>query len=121
MADQTELRAEWERINAEWKALTAARTKWLDDHMADFAEYPIGTPLYATHERGLSGDGYIGKVSAYKRFHRDRDPKFDGPSIYYETDQGDNSSRLSGRVESAAERAERLTREAGYLPKSPDV
>jgi hypothetical protein len=113
MSDTTELQKDLDALNAEWDAVTAKRKAWMDEHMADFAKYPIGTTLYLRD----SGQPF-GTVSGYYRFHADRDPQYDrSMSIYYRMSNGDNTSRLGGNycVESREERAVRLKREAERL------
>lgn len=119
--EQLALQKELDSLNAEVESAVAKRMAWMDAHMADFAEYPIGTELYKrTPDRGSAHFGdYLGKVTEYYRYHRN-DHRYDARmDIDYRTDSGHNSSSLSGMVESKEQRADRLDREAKYLRSVP--
>jgi hypothetical protein len=106
------LKRELVALNGEYDAIVRKRSEWMDAHMADFAKYPIGTVLYSR------ADGTrLGRVTGYYRYWADeRRPDMDcHMSIHYTIEGGDNSSRLSGFVESATERANRLRCEADWL------
>lgn len=125
MSDEIEpaLQAELDALNAEWDAITAKRKAWMDAHMADFAKYPIGTTLYNRYPEPGAWSDLLGVVTGYYRYHAN-DPRFDrdmSVSCYVKSPSGftDNTSRLSGFVESAEERADRLASEAAYLRAKP--
>lgn len=87
---------EIQKLDAELAALNTAvdeairlRSEWMDRHMVDYAEHPIGAELYnqSTGQR-------LGKVVEHYRYHAGRDPIYDRTmSIEYRFDNGDNTSR----------------------------
>lgn len=90
--------AELAALNAAVDAAVAARTAWMDAHMAEYAEYPVGTDL--VYRR--TGE-WFGTVASHYRYHAGRDPFRDTDmSIHYRTTGGDNTSRLPGGVWSVA-------------------
>ena len=78
----------------------AARKKWMDDHMVDYAEFRVGDEIYD----GDTGER-LGVVTRLYRYHADRNPLLDrSMNIEYEFCIGknmfDNTSRhLGKRVE----------------------
>lgn len=71
------------------------RRTWMDAHMADFAEHPIGTELFD----GLTGKR-LGVVTAHYRYWGEQgDPRYDTTmDINYRFDNGDNTSRYGGSI-----------------------
>ena len=59
---QQRLLAELAELQAKLDAALAARTKWMDDHMADFAVVPVGEDLY-----DLSTGNRLGRVTELYR------------------------------------------------------
>lgn len=65
------LDAEMKRLNQAVDDAVAARTTWMDAHMADYARHRLGDVLY-----NLENGQRVGVVSSLYRFHAD-DQRFD--------------------------------------------
>jgi hypothetical protein len=91
-----ELTRELRRLNDEWQEVTERRKAFMDEHMADFAEHPVGAEIFD----GVTGKR-LGIIVEHYRLHAD-DPRYDSMDIYYRFDNGLNTS---------SERASPVTRE----------
>lgn len=113
---KAKLDAELKQLNDAVALAIAARRKWMDEHMQDYAKYSIGEMLYL-NETGMC----IGKVSSLYRYHQGNDALDDNMSINYKLyvhgNYYDNTSRYGGAhmFSNRAELAERLEREAARL------
>lgn len=103
--------AELDRLNAAIKQAVQNRTEWLDNHMAEYAKYAIGDPIY-----DLESGECVGEVCGYYRFHASqKDWRFDDSlSISYnfrkpsEHSCIDNTSSQPYKLGTKAEVVERL-------------
>lgn len=93
MTKMDELNAQLAALNSDVDAAHARRRQWMDEHMADYAKYPIGETLF---DRRTGHK--LGKVVEHYRYHRDN-PLYDtSMSIDYRFSNGDNTSCYGGSV-----------------------
>lgn len=114
MTDTKALQAELDAMNAEWKAITAKRKAWMDEHMADFAQWPIGTELFH-----LDTGKRAGVITGYYRFHATQDdPRYDyRMSIDYRLTGGDNTSRYPSGVRGFGSREDLIARRESEIAR----